>query len=179
MGVAHLKERMRDVPGIASLTMTMNGGQQIYMLDNRVISLDASAADVAVEAAIRAAVASPAIIAMAAGAPVTPHTTAAAAAALHPSISANLLPPTQGPPPVTDTPSPATTPGAHAITIRDALADHARKLDQILQASLASLAATLDDQLSTVKGGTDKVISQVQTHTDEFKAILGQFSNLG
>lgn len=78
-------------------------------------------------------------------------------------------------------PAPSTTtassPGSHALTIKQMLSTHTQKLDQILQAQAAALQAQLDDQVSTVMNGTEAVISRVKGHTDDFKAILGQFTN--
>src|SRR6185312_14550550 len=173
---------MRDVPGIESLTLNLTGGQQVFTLNNRQIVFGAGDSDTTVEAGIRAAVAAPAIVSMAAGAPVSAADAANAAAVLHPSVSAQLLPTPspvqQGTTPVTATSAPAaSTPAAHALTIRDALSGHAAKMDAILQAQVALLNATLDDQLTSVQTGTTAVISKVKSHTDEFKAILGQFQN--
>jgi hypothetical protein len=190
MGISDLKVRMHDVPGIETLTMTMAAGQQKFVLNGRTISFSAGDSDAAVEAGIRAAVASPAIVQMATGT-TTPDTAAAAAVALHPTIAAQIAPSVSLLPsvsPTMTTPAPVaaptvaptatpTAPAAHALTIKDALADHAQKLDQILQAQFVILRSALDDQINTVQGGTDAVISGVKSHTDEFKAILGQFSN--
>lgn len=70
-----------------------------------------------------------------------------------------------------------TSPAAHALTIKQVLEDHGKKLDQVLQAQLALLTTELDGQLGTVVTGTEAVISRVRGHTDDFKAILGQFTN--
>lgn len=69
------------------------------------------------------------------------------------------------------------SPGAHALTIKQVLEEHGRKLDQVLQAQLALLVSELDGQLGTVVTGTEAVISHVRGRTDDFKAILGQYVN--
>lgn len=71
----------------------------------------------------------------------------------------------------------ASSPASHALTIKQVLEGHAEKLDQVLQTQLARLTAELDGQLGTVLKGTDAVITRVHSHTEDFNAILGQFTN--
>ena len=55
MGIADLKTRLRDVPRIETLTMTMEGGNQNDDLGGRVIQFSAAALHFQVEQEIRAA----------------------------------------------------------------------------------------------------------------------------
>jgi len=58
MGIADLKTRMRDVPGIEGLTMQVQAGKMIFNLNGRDLPpLDVTASDVQVEEAIRNAIA--------------------------------------------------------------------------------------------------------------------------
>lgn len=69
------------------------------------------------------------------------------------------------------------SPGAHALTIKQVLEEHGKKLDQVLQTQLQLLRGELDGQLGSVVTGTEAVIARVRGHTDDFNAILGQFTN--
>ncbi|NEU94789.1 hypothetical protein [Bradyrhizobium uaiense] len=243
MSIRYLKERLRDVPGIETLTMQMLAGRQIYSFVGRVVAVDAAASDAEVMTAIRAAVSSDAIAQIPAGTPVATANSEGAPAAedfvnppqageaspvsgtspasipaastegtageatlmaspagaatntvqggtatadvTAPSQSASLIPPVNVPAsaPVTIQPqAPAMTtptkPGAHALTVKDVLASHGQKLDQILQAQIAKLQATLNSQVDTVVAGTDAVIAHAESQTAEFQAILGQISNI-
>jgi len=173
MSIADLKARMRDIPGIETLTQSIQNGQQIFTLNGRTVTFGAGDSEATVEQGIRAAVAAPALVQMAAGAPVTPDVAANAAVALHPALQAVQVSPVSNPSPA---PAPS-TPGAHALTIKDMLSAHSAKLDQILQAQMAALQGVLDEQVNTVVDGVGAVTARVKGHTDDFKAILGQFTN--
>lgn len=105
------------------------------------------------------------------GAPSPPPAAARLDAHLQSAI-ADLSAPAKGNPAMTQQ-----SPASHALTIKEVLEDHAKKLDQVLQTQLALLTSELDGQLGTVVKGTDAVIARVRGHTDDFKAILGQFTN--
>lgn len=177
MSIENLRSRLRDVQGIEQLTVQFISGRQNYGLAGKLISLDAGASDADVESAIRAAVSSNAVAQLPAGTPVSP--TGATAPASPATTGADVLASSISVPVISTAKASTmtTTPGSHALTIKDALENHAKKLDQILQASMATLQATLDDQVDTVQGGTAAVITKVKSHTDDFKAILGQFTN--
>lgn len=173
MGIADFKHRMRDVPGIESLTMTMQGGQQIYAFAGREVTFDAAAPDSQVEAGIRAAVASPALVQMAAGGPID---AAAAAVALHPSISASLLPQVKA---MADTPAahaaPSPTDAAH--TVKGMLEQHVKLMGDIHAAQVALLDTALQRQRQTVSTAVGNVATKINSQTDDFMSIMGQFTN--
>lgn len=70
MSIHDLKQRMADVSGIETLTMIMIAGRQNYNVAGKVVALDAAASDLEVEAAIRAAMSSDAIVQIPVGTPV-------------------------------------------------------------------------------------------------------------
>ncbi len=55
MSVADLKARMRDIPGIDSLTMRLEGGKQVFTVNGASSSVGAFASDSEIEDAIRSA----------------------------------------------------------------------------------------------------------------------------
>jgi len=170
MGIADLKARMRDVPGIDSLTMQIQGGQQVFNLNGRPITFGAGESDAAVEAGIRAAVASPAIVQMAAGAPVTPDMAQAAAVALHPTVAAAVSP--------APAPTSSANPAAAHTTVKQMMADHASKMAELHAGMTELLRAALSEQQNTVATALGNVTSQIKGQTDDFKAMMGQFTNL-
>lgn len=196
MGITDIKQRLSDIPGIEGLTMQMLGGRQNYGIGGKIVSVDGGASDAVAMEAIRAAMSSSSPVQMPAGssivasdiagpapanagAPVhTPSAPAINSAALLPPVNVTAQSVTLQPEaaPVT-TPAPS-SPAAHALTIKDVLSEHTQKLNQILQAQIVQLQATLTDQVDTVVSGTNAVIARSKQHTDDFKAILGQFSNL-
>lgn len=167
MGIAHVKEHLRDLPGAESMSMDMQAGQCVYSINGFTVTLPASTSDADAAAAIRATLTDSAARAAAPQPASIPPMPDAPSAALIPSVS----------PAPAAAPAGVASPASHALTIKDALAQHSAKLDAILQASLATLQAALDDQVNTVTGGVDAVTTKVKSHTDDFKAILGQFTN--
>lgn len=198
MGVSDLKQRLSDIPGIHDLTMTMIAGRQQYNIGGKVISVDAGASDLVAQEAIRAAMSSDAIVQIPPGQPFEAGASAGgettpAAGEANPisgtspataSPSAALIPVVNVAPPDATVQPKATqvttsSPASHALTIKDVLTQHSEKLNQILEAQIAQLQLTLGDQVDTVVNGTNAVIARSKQHTDEFRAILGQFTNLG
>lgn len=187
MGITDIKQRLHDIPGIESLTMTMIAGRQQYNIGGKVIAVDGGASDLVAQEAIRAAFSNEAVAQIPAGTPVTALASADAGLGLPASAnspSAALIPQVHVTAPAATVQPKATAmsapsnPASHALTIKDVLSQHTDKLNQILEAQIAQLQATLSDQADTVVAGTNAVIQRSKQHTEDFKAILGQFSNL-
>jgi hypothetical protein len=186
MGIADLKTRLRDVPGIETLTMTMAGGNQNYNLSGRVIQLSAAASDVQVEQAIRAAITSAAIAQM----PVAPDpATLHAVAAVQTALEAPVAPTASQLPLVSiNAPAPApassgsgnpamSNPAAVGQTVKQMMEEHTRLMGDIHAAQLEILRAALNQQRSSVATSVGAVASRIAAQTDEFNAIMGQFTN--
>jgi hypothetical protein len=166
MSIADLKTRLRDVPGIETLTMQMLAGRQNYSLNGRLISLDAAASDVDVETAIRAAIASPAIAQMPAGTPISPAASIAQATTPTPPATVSAT-----------TSATAGHPASGAHTVKEVLQEHARGMAELQATTLELLRATLTNQRQTVSGAMSGVVDKVNRQTEDYLSIMGQFTN--
>jgi hypothetical protein len=186
MGIFHLKERMRDVPGIESLTMTMVAGEQRYTLNGRDIVVPSSASDFDVEKAIRAAITSAAVAQI----PVAPDpATPVGAGAVQAAVDAPAAPTATPLPPVTinapaNAPAPSSpgvapvsSPASVGLTVKAMMEEHTRLMGDIHAAQLEILRATLNQQRNSVATSVGNVAAKIAAQTDEFNAIMGQFAN--
>jgi hypothetical protein len=153
--------------------MQMLAGRQNYSLNGRLISVDASASDVDVETAIRAAIASPAIAQMPAGTPIPP----AAPIAQAPAPLAQAT--TPAPLATVSAPTSATAghPASGAHTVKEVLQEHARGMAELQATTLELLRATLTNQRQTVSGAMTGVVDKVNRQTEDYLSIMGQFTN--
>ncbi|MGJ5074559.1 hypothetical protein [Bradyrhizobium oligotrophicum] len=151
MSIADLKARMADVPGIETLTMGFESGRIVLRWGAYAASVDASASDQAIEAAVRDAIKLP---------PVTMIPD-------KPGLSAV---------PVQSAPQPASTTGNAAQSVKALMDEHVRMMGEIQAAHVERLRATLSrqrDAMSAVGAVADKFDAQ----TDDFLAMMGQYTN--
>jgi hypothetical protein len=186
MGIADLKMRLRDVLGIESLTTQMVAGEQRYNLNGGDIVVSASASDVEVEKAIRAAITSAAIAQVTAPDPATLHGVGAVQGAISAppvvSASATLIPPVTVSPAAAPTLQPQSTPAMSSpanvgLTVKQMMEEPTRLMGDIHAAQLEILRATLDQQRTGVATAVGGVAAKIAAQTDEFNAIMGQFTN--
>jgi type IV secretory pathway VirB10-like protein len=169
MSIADLKTRLHDAPGIETLTMQIIAGRQNYSVAGRLVSLDVAASDQALEEAIRAAIASPAVARMPAGTPIPP--------AIAPAPAANVQAAPTAP---ATAPKPATSsghPGSAASAVQDMMQEHVRLMRVIDAASLESLRISLERQRRAMSAAPSKIAEKIDGQTDDFLSIMGQFTN--
>lgn len=152
MSIADLKTRLADVPGIESLSMSLEAGRMFLRWGSGfAASVDAAASDHDVEVAIRNAVKLP---------PVT------------------LIPEKTAPAPVPAAKGTAmSNPASAGLTVKAMLENHARQMAEIQQAQMRILESTLARQRDTVANAVGAVAIKLDAQTDEFLAAVGQFTN--
>ncbi|MGA7805558.1 hypothetical protein [Bradyrhizobium sp.] len=170
MGIADLKTRLRDIPGIETLTMQMLAGRQNYNLNGRVIALDAGASDIDVEQAIRAAIASPAIAQMPAGTPIP----AAPAIAALPAVNVQVAAASSAAAPL---PSATAHPASAGLSVKQMMDEHTRMMGEIQAAQVELLRATLARQRQAVSSAVGSVAQKIEGQTEDFLSVMGQFTN--
>lgn len=174
MSIADLKLRMRDIPGIETLTQSIQNGQQVFTLNDRTHTFGTGDSEATVEQGIRAAIAAPALVQMAAGRPVTPDVAANAAAALHPALQATM--PTPPPATVQSTAHTVTNAGGFASEVRDMIEGHKADMNALLQAHKDHMRAGFDKQIRAARA-FGKMAEDVHSAGDEMLAMMGQYTN--
>jgi hypothetical protein len=177
VSMADLKSRMHDVPGASGMTMNMDAGQMIYTISGRDFAFDAAASDAAIESTIRAGLAM-----------VPAPQTADAAPATAPAPSSPVLP---APSVVAPTPTPAvpvvapavsavssTAPVVAAHTVKDMMSQHMAVMSQIHDAQVQLLGLELQKQRDMVAGAIGNVTAKIKAQSDDFAAVMGQFTNM-
>jgi len=153
MSIADLKVRLADVPGIEILSMALEAGRIMLRWGTSYsASVDASASDSDIEAAIRNAIKLP-------GVPLTQDKPAIATLATNgvSSMSSN--------------------PASAGASVKALMEDHVRMMGDIHQAQLRILESSLARQRETVAGAVGKVAEKIDGQTEDFLAIMGQFAN--
>lgn len=158
MSIAELKERFRDIPGIENLTVRLEGGQQVFSLGGRfTVGLPPLATDAEIETALRAVV--PALAPTSAALPIVtilqPIVTAAS-----PATGAHM-----------------TNPVTAGLTVKEVMEGHAANMQQIMQAQVQLLKLAADRQALAVSTAVGSVADKINAQTDEFQAMMGQFTN--
>lgn len=163
--LASLKARLADVPGIEQMSMQLLVGRQNYSIGGKVISVDAMATEAEAEAAIRAALSSPAVAHMPAGSPLAP---AAGSSALLPSV--NLQ---------TDkekTTMSITGAGGTAVSLKAMVDAQRQKIAQALEDGMKHVQAGFDKQNEAV-AALNSLGDKVHSEADDLLASVGQFAN--
>ena len=154
MSVADLKARLADVPGIETLSMRLEAGRILLWWGNWSAAVEAAASDGDIETAIRNAIRLP---------PVT------------------LIPDKPIPAPVPEAskvqPMSETNPASVGQTVQTMMGEHVKLMGEIHAAQLEILKSTLANQRQSVSTAIGSVASKIAEQTDEFNAIMGQFSN--
>lgn len=182
MSMADLKSRMHDIPGSAGMTMTMDAGQMIYTISGQDFAFDASASDATIEATIRAGIKTDAAPAA------TPTEPAASVAVTEPAPApAASVAPVAAPAPAAPAasvsipvaaPAPAAqAPAAHAFNVKDMMAQHSADMGQLIAVQKQLLQTALDNQKLMVGNAIGSVAAKIQAQTDDFAAVMGQFTN--
>jgi hypothetical protein len=154
MSIHDLKIRMADVAGIETLTMGLEAGQILLRWDGYSATVDAAASGAEIEAAIRNAIKLPTLS-------LIPDKPAAIPAAL-PSNGVSTM---------------STSPASAGASVKQLMEDHTRMMGEIHQAQLRILETSLARQRETVAQVVGKVAQKIEGQTDDFLAIMGQFSN--
>lgn len=152
MSVADLKARLADVPGIENLSMELQGGRILLRWGAYTASVDASASNAEIEAAVRDAIKLPPL-SMIPDKPAAPVVAPAAPAA-----------------------SPAGHTGSVAQSVAQIMESHVRLMAEAHAANVARLQVSLQrqrDALQTVGNFADKIDGQ----TDDFLSVMGQYTN--
>jgi hypothetical protein len=69
------------------------------------------------------------------------------------------------------------TPADAAHTVKGMLAEHVKLMGDIHAAQLEILRSALTEQRNSVTGAITNVAGTIKSQTDDFKAIMGQFTN--
>ncbi|WP_315731622.1 MULTISPECIES: hypothetical protein [unclassified Bradyrhizobium] len=158
MSIAELRDRLRDIPGIETMTMQTVMGRQLFGLNGKLIGVPVTADDAEIERVIRLAISSD------------------KAGEIIPSPSAALLPE------LTQTkPEPrATMSGSFAASIK-AMVDAAKAdLEQAKADGLAEVQGAigkLGEAKSAVKHVTGSMARSIHGQVDDIMAELGQITN--
>lgn len=159
MSVQDLKQRFASVPGIENLSVRFEGSSQVLSLGGPFITVPIGAADDMIEAAIRN----------------LPPPRA--------SVPQNTLTPAVASPPIVPSaaqpvPAPGSVnPAAAHLNVKDILLGHSGRMASVMDAQLALLQSIADNQVNTVVAGIGSVAKKLESQTDEFKAMMGQFTN--
>lgn len=71
----------------------------------------------------------------------------------------------------------STTPMSAGQTIKDLMTEHVRLMGEIHVAQAEQLRVSLERQRETVAGAVRNVAAKIDSQTDDFLAIMGQFTN--
>ena len=160
MSIHDLKQRLTDVPGVESLTMGLEAGRIMLRWGaGYSAAVDASASDYEIEVGVRNAVKLPPVAAIPDKQPIPNAAPVAAAPAL---VSAA---------------STVTNPASAGMSVKTLMEDHGRMMGEIQAAQVRILEATLARQRETVATAVGKVAEKIDSQTDDFLAIMGQFAN--
>lgn len=157
MSIEDLKQRLANVPGIEKLTMRLEAGKQVFSVGGGFVAVDPLATDPEIEAAIRS------VPAPAAAPNITPL----------PAVTMTDPAPT---PAKVATAMPTSPADAH-MTVKDMMQAHMDTMRNIQEAQFALLQATLDRQVKAVSASVGTVADKIDGQTDDFLAMMGQFSN--
>ena len=153
MSIQDLRLRLRDIPGTENLSMGLEAGRIVLKWsDGYSAAVDAAASDSDIEAAVRNAAKLPPVS-------LIPDRPAAPVAAPAPAASSTH------------------SPGGAASAVQDLMAEHVRLTRDIHAASLETLRASLARQRDAMSGAVGNVASKVDRQTDDFLAMMGQFTN--
>lgn len=156
MSIDELKQRLATVPGIENLTMRQEGSNFVFSLGGPFVSVPIDAPEADVDAAIRALP----------PAPIVPPTVTLTGTA--PLLAASPAVPTA---PI------AAHPSAAVLSVQDMLAAHMKTMADIHTTQLALLQASLTRQAATVSTAVGSMSSKIDAQTNDFVAMMGQFSN--
>ena len=137
MGIHDLKNRMADVGGIETLTMSLEAGRIVLRWNGYSAAVDASASVAECEAAVRNALKLPPVSLILEKPP------AIAAAA-----------------PLTGVSKMSTNPASAGASVKQMMEDHTRMMGEIQQARLRILDATLARQRDTVAGAVARLLNR-------------------
>jgi hypothetical protein len=170
MSIQSLKERLRDVPGIETLTMRLIGGRQTFGFDGLLVATDLSAAESQIETAIRDAVQN-----RLAPAPVTQSSDLIPPVTLQGASSQPLPAPTKA-----DSMSVAGT-GGFASNLRAQIEAAKGRMAQgqtDASAKVAAGIAKLDAAMATSTQVATSVAKSFEDEADALLSEIGQFSNM-
>lgn len=85
------------------------------------------------------------------------------------SAIAEFSPPAQG--------KPAMKPAAAGLNVKEMMDEHMRLMGEIHQSQIALLQTSMARQRDTVTRAVTAVASQLDSQTDEFLSVMGQFTN--
>lgn len=156
MSIDELKQRLANVPGIENLTMRQEGSNFVFSLGGPFVSVPIDAPEADVDAAIRALP----------PAPIVPPTVTLTGAA--PLLAAS--------PAVPAAPT-AAHPASAVMSVQDMMTSHMATMSKIHQTQLAILQTALDRQANTVATAVGTVSTKIESQTDDFLAMMAQFSN--
>ncbi|WP_050384560.1 hypothetical protein [Bradyrhizobium pachyrhizi] len=148
---------MSDVPGIEALTMRVEAGRILLSWGAYTAAVDASASDHEIETAIRNAIKLPPV-------------------SLIPDKPAPVVSPAA---PQEQSAMSASNPASVGQTVKALMDEHVRLMADIHAAQLEILRSNLADQRQTVAAGVGAFASTIAAQTDEFKSIMGQYTNGG
>ena len=154
MSIHDLKTRMADVAGIESLSMALEAGRIMLRWDGCSAMVDAAASDAEIEAAIRNAIKVPSVSLI----PDKPEAVLAPA----PSKGSSTM---------------STNPAGAGASVKALMEDHVRMMGEIQAAQIEILRSTLAQQRNSVTAAVGSVAAKIAAQTDEFNAIMGQFTN--
>lgn len=169
MSLADLKIRMRDLPGVSTLTMQMLSGRQNFGINGHLVAVDAGASEIEAEKAIRAALASPAMAQMPAGTPIP-------SAALIPAVTA-LAPAPAKPKAISMT----TSPGSFASQLKAIVEEARAGVDEAKAQGLARVRDAVGNLKKAAEHTiivSDNMAQTINAQADDVLAELGQISNL-
>jgi hypothetical protein len=153
MSISDLKIRLADVPGIENLTMALEAGRIVLRWAGYSAAVDASASDYEIEVAIRNAIKLPAVSLI----PDKPTPAAVPA----PTIGVSSM----------------SNPAAAGLSVKAMMDEHTRMMGEIHAAQLEILRTTLANQRNSVSTAVGSIASKIAAQTDEFNAMMGQYSN--
>lgn len=177
MSMADLKSRMTDIPGSAGMIMTVDAGQMIYTISGQDFAFDAAASDATIEATIRAGIKTDAAPAAITTEPATSVAVTEPAPAPAASVAPVAAPAPAAPVASVSTPAAAQAPAAHAFNVKDMMAQHSADMNQLIAVQKQLLQTALDNQKLMVGNAIGSVAAKIQTQTDDFAAVMGQFTN--
>lgn len=162
MSIADLKSRLADVPGIDALNMKLEAGKILLQWGaGYAATVNAAASDHEIEVAVREAIKLP---------PVTTipekqaGVTVPSASPAQPSEGAKVSAAT------------ASTAATH-LNIQQMMERHGGVLAEMQQAALAAVQVALDRQATAVLSSGTNLASKIDGQTDDFLAMMGQYSN--
>lgn len=159
MSVADLKVSLRDVPGIQNLSMRLASGSILLEWGNGYSAIvGAAASDAEIMSAVRNAVRLPPV-------------------ALIPEKDAPMTEPVAPAAPMTGISPAMTNPASAGLNVKELMQEHTKLMGEIHAAQVQLLAASLAKQREAVSGAVGSVVKNIDQQTDDFLAIMGQFSN--